>query len=1303
MRLVAPRFAIAAGLAIALGLTAPACGRKSSAPPPAPQAAAAISDQPTSGPIEVAGDDPFFAAGAEVVVISPDGTVIPPAATAPGVYQPAASMQGFDDDPRFVLDAGDDHNEDPTNDPYNQDLRPNPSPDQSNAESPYPNQGFNSSIGLGSNIGGGGGPGGAGGFVYRRARGGGGHRGDQNVLLALRWLADHQAADGSWDPIDFPKAGANHGRTAGEYGNQDGSFDIGLGHERVATTGLALLAFLGAGYTHTEGEFATPVKLALRYLKAVQDNDGAFDTTNRHDPLFVYGHAIGTMAMAEAYGMTGANMLKGPAQKGVDFIASCQNHDDARGYLGWGDGIKVLPSNTIITGWNALALKSARIADLDVPQHCWDGAITHLSDVTGKVDGDAKTWNTKKHETSVARGETTDAMSIMVRMFVSQDAALRNDPTMRDLAKRLTRPDVLPVIGDAPTRDLQFLLFTTLALFQMGDTWWKTWETPIGDALINTQRIKPADVHHRAYGSWDSSSTGAAFANGRVYATAINALTLETYYRYEKVGTRVPATQDRDGLQDSDEGDGTWDNPRTPRAPRYTDRWTKDAYGRDCWNGRPVTQGQMYWRGGTGVLGVFPLTHTAVNAAVSGMISSVEVRQSYRNELTEAMEAIYAFPLPENAAVNEFILIIGERKIHGFIRERREAQRIYNHARANGHTAALLTQERPSVFTQHVANIPAGGTLDVSIRYFAPLKYDNGEYTFVFPMVVAPRYTPSNNQGMAPTPTPDLEPNSGYGTSYPTSAVPDADHVTPPTMWAGTRSGRDIAIRLTIDAGVPIEKIESVNHAIMAQRVSPKEMRIQLHPADTLPNKDFVLRYRVAGALPAYGMVAHHNEKQGGFFALMVQPPHTPTPEQIVPRELVFVVDNSGSMNGKPMDQCQALMWKALGGLRKGDTFNIITFAGSSQTLFRESVEPTDMNVQLAWNYVSRLTGAGGTEFLSSLRQLSTMPRDRGRMRVVTFLTDGLVNNDDAIIDSVQAAQRCDARTRYFAVGVGSSPNRALIERIASNGLGRSLFIGVNESANAPAETFFRYIDAPVLWDFSLDWGNLQVEQLYPSQLGDLWAGQPLILYGRYTTAGIGELTIKARRGYGEMVEIKVPVSLPGGNVGNPALASVWARHRIEELSDACLSCSQYDRSTMQGEIKQIALDFHLLSKFTAFVAVDYSARVSNGNPVTVQQPQEHADGMTNTGDVAPAAVMAGPRLAAWGVELMVLPDGTVWIDRVIPGSDAALAGLRAGVRVLGCDGVRIASADDLRRVVGDGVMVETADGGTVDRYYLPR
>ncbi len=446
------------------------------------------------------------------------------------------------EDPRICKDAEDDHNEDPTNQPFHE-LRPNPNPNRSNVEGPYPQKGFNSSIGLGGNIGGGGGPGGRGGFQYRRARGGGGHKGDQNVMWALYWLRDHQQEDGVWSADGFHAMcgrPSRHGKHVfqrqGRCSNKNGGDDRGWKMATDGVTGLATLAFLGAGYTQEEGEFKVTVKKALRYLLAIQTDDGCFGP--KDDEHYVYNHAISTMAVAEAYAMTGAKKLKGPAQRAVDFIASAQNEDPDRGYLGWRYGVKPGESDGSVTGWMVLALKSARAAQLSIPDHCWEGAKRLYDDLTGDVNGYPKTgYITKggpnarlREAASFLPNPSIDAINVLCRLFMGVP---RTNSLLQRQASIITQPNNLPTIEDKTKIDLYYWYYASLAIFQMGGSYWKKWEDPMIKALTGSQRTE--DMKQCVYGSWDPIGAW-GMPGGRVYATAINCLTLKVYYRYEFLG-----------------------------------------------------------------------------------------------------------------------------------------------------------------------------------------------------------------------------------------------------------------------------------------------------------------------------------------------------------------------------------------------------------------------------------------------------------------------------------------------------------------------------------------------------------------------------------------------------------------------------------------------------------------------------------------------------------------------------------------------------------------------------------------------
>ncbi|MEN8221363.1 MAG: VIT and VWA domain-containing protein, partial [Pseudomonadota bacterium] len=346
-----------------------------------------------------------------------------------------------------------------------------------------------------------------------------------------------------------------------------------------------------------------------------------------------------------------------------------------------------------------------------------------------------------------------------------------------------------------------------------------------------------------------------------------------------------------------------------------------------------------------------PLKHTDVKIEVSGFVASATVTQHYHNPFKKPIEAVYTFPLPNDAAVDDMQMIIGQRTIKGLIKRREEARKIYEQARDRGQRASLLEQERPNIFTQSVANIMPGDNIIITIRYVNILRYAESHYELVFPMVVGPRYIPGNV----------ATGQSGTGWAPDTDIVPDASRITPPVLKPGERTGHDIALSVKLDAGVPIQNVHSSSHVIDTQSINRHEKHIQLHRADTLPNKDFVLRYDVAGKAPEMATIAHHDER-GGFFTLMIQPQRTVTDAQVVPRELIFIVDTSGSMRGFPIEKSKEAMRMLIKGMRSTDTFNVVRFAGDTGTLWNKPMPYTQTNVEQALRYVDSFRGRGGTE-----------------------------------------------------------------------------------------------------------------------------------------------------------------------------------------------------------------------------------------------------------------------------------------------------------------------------------------------------
>lgn len=348
----------------------------------------------------------------------------------------------------------------------------------------------------------------------------------------------------------------------------------------------------------------------------------------------------------------------------------------------------------------------------------------------------------------------------------------------------------------------------------------------------------------------------------------------------------------------------------------------------------------------------FPLKHTEVEAKIAGNIGRVEVTQSFENPFTTTLEAAYIFPLPDEAAVDDMLIRIGERTIQGSIKKRQEAKAIYEQAKQQGRTAGLLEQERDNIFTQSLANIKPGEQIDVIIRYTDSLNFEGGNYEFVFPMVVGPRYIPGitieespTGKGSAPSPMTQ---------NQDTDLVPDASRLNAPIVPPGTRSRHDINVTLEIDAGVEIAAISSPSHQI---QIESKERikQVKLAGGDTIPNKDFILRYQVAGDRTEAAVLTQGDER-GGHFALYLIPAIKYQPSQIVPKDVVFLIDTSGSQMGAPLAQCQELMRHFINGLNPDDTFSIIDFSDTTQQLSPVPLANTSQNRSLALNYINRLT-----------------------------------------------------------------------------------------------------------------------------------------------------------------------------------------------------------------------------------------------------------------------------------------------------------------------------------------------------------
>jgi len=584
-----------------------------------------------------------------------------------------------------------------------------------------------------------------------------------------------------------------------------------------------------------------------------------------------------------------------------------------------------------------------------------------------------------------------------------------------------------------------------------------------------------------------------------------------------------------------------------------------------------ATEGTLYAAGKNGKeLGSCPLKSTAVKTEISGFIARVNVRQEFANDFNQPIEAVYTFPLSQNGAVDNMTMTIGSRVVRSKIKRREEARQIYETAKAEGKTTSLLDQERPNIFTQSVANIMPGETVVIEISYVDSLKYEDGAYEFVFPMTVGPRYIPGG--------------------------VQDAAKITPP--YAATRNGSDISIEVNINAGVPVEEIRSISHAIEQVNFAPSTARVTLRGEKTIPNKDFILRYDVSGRRIEDAVLFHRDER-GGFFTMILQPPDKIASEDRTPKEIVFVLDTSGSMHGFPIDKAKEAMKLSLDGLYPDDTFNLITFAGDTSVLFEQPVPATQANLERAQAFLDSRRGGGGTEMMKAIQAALAPSDEQDHLRIVCFMTDGFVGNDNEIIAEIQK----HPKARVFSFGIGSSVNRFLLDKMAAEGNGEVEYVALTDDGSKAAKKFYERVRTPLLTDLSIDWNGMPVADVYPGKMSDLFSAKPVILNGRYTKSGSGTVKLKGKVA-GQEYSREIAVNFPESEASNDVLSTLWARTKIDELSAGKLQPGNAaNAAAFDKQITDLGLEFRLLTEFTSFVAVEERVVNQNGNPVKIEVP----------------------------------------------------------------------------------------------------
>jgi Ca-activated chloride channel homolog len=571
-----------------------------------------------------------------------------------------------------------------------------------------------------------------------------------------------------------------------------------------------------------------------------------------------------------------------------------------------------------------------------------------------------------------------------------------------------------------------------------------------------------------------------------------------------------------------------------------------------------------------------PLKATSADVNIAGVIADVTVKQIYVNSGKNPIEAIYIFPASTRAAVYSMKMKVGDRLITAKIQEKQKARQDYEQAKSEGKNASLLEQQRPNVFQMNVANIMPGDTISIEMCYTELLVPEQGVYEFVYPTVVGPRY--SNK--------PDA------------TASADDKWVSNPYTHEGEKPAYTFDIGIHLSAGMPIKDVRCPSHEMTINYENPALAELKLKNTEEFGgNRDVIVQYRLADNKIESGLLLYKGENSSeNFFLAMVQPPPKPAADLIPPREYVFIMDVSGSMEGYPLETSKKVLKNLIKNIRPTDKFNVVLFAGCANTFMPQSVFATEENLQKALKMIDQQQGSGGTELITALKKALAIEKQHGFSRTFVIATDGYV---DVEKESFQLIHDNLNKANFFAFGIGTAVNRFLIEGIANAGMGESFVVTAPEEADAKADKFRNYIQNPVLTDIKVNYDGFEAYAMEPSNVPDVLAERPVIIFGKWNGNPTGTITIKGKSGKEDFV-YTLDVSKAETKASNRAIKYLWARQKIRLLDDFNTA---HNDPKLTEQITGLGLKYNLLTNYTSFIAIDSVIRNKGGKAVTVKQP----------------------------------------------------------------------------------------------------
>jgi Ca-activated chloride channel homolog len=587
-----------------------------------------------------------------------------------------------------------------------------------------------------------------------------------------------------------------------------------------------------------------------------------------------------------------------------------------------------------------------------------------------------------------------------------------------------------------------------------------------------------------------------------------------------------------------------------------------------------------------------PRLQTDIDVKVTGVISRTIITQRFKNPSTGWVEGIYVFPMPENAAVDTLKMQIGDRFIEGLIKERKEAKRIYEKAKSAGKKASLIEQERPNMFTNSIANIGPGETVIVQMEYQETVARNKGVFSLRIPLVTAPRYVPKPLVYSV-----KLNSDTGMGQVGFSDPVPDRNRIVPPVAPPGEGVENPVTLNISLDAGFPIDKLVSPSHRIAIKTKGDNSAIINLAKGETPANKDFVVSWQATAGLAPTAALFREKVGEDEYLLAIVTPPR-PAADSIkektkIPREIIFVVDNSGSMAGPSIRQARQALLRALDRLTLEDRFNIIRFDDTMEELFPNSVRGIKENLDTAKRFIRNLEAEGGTEMLPALKAalVDASPNDTSTVRQVVFLTDGAIGNETQLFEEIK---RNRGRSRIFTVGIGSAPNSFFMTRAAEYGRGSFTYIGSVKEVAKGMTKLFEKLENPVMTDLAANWQGANVTDITPAILPDLYTGEPVIIAARMKKVS-GRLALSGNlAGQPWLINLPLDKAATGKGIGK-----LWARRKINDLEGQRLNSQDWKK--FDAQILQTALAHHLVSRLTSLVAVDLTPSRAQGEPLATR------------------------------------------------------------------------------------------------------